>query len=73
MKKKATKKTTEKKPYHLVYYVQNCTPAMQKFNSLDDMQTFFKEFEERYPKKGRDDGTFIDFYITDISGEIKFV
>lgn len=65
------KKTT--KPYHIVYYVEDCTPGMRKFNSLKDMKAFFKEFESRYPKDVDPGGTFIDFYVTNISGEVKFL
>jgi len=65
------KKSTE--PYHIDYYVENCTPGMRKFTSLKDMKTFFKEFEERYPKGSDPGGTFIDFYITNMSGEVKFL
>jgi hypothetical protein len=72
MKKKATKKT-KSKPYHVVYYVEDATPAMRKFYSLEDMETFFREFNAQYDKEGRYTGTYLDFCITNISGEIKFL
>lgn len=61
------------KPFHIAYYVINCTPGMRMFSTLKDMKTFFKEFEERYPKGSDDNGTFVDFYVTNISGEVKFL
>lgn len=66
--KKATKKS-----YHVVYYVIDSIRAMRKFNSIEEMETFFKEFEERYPKEDKNSGNFLDFSITNISGEIKFL
>lgn len=72
MKNKANfKKSTE--PYHIVYYVEDGFPGMRKFTSLTDMKTFFKEFKERYPKQSHEAGTFLDFSITNISGEVKFL
>lgn len=67
------KKKVTKKPYHVVYYTVDSTPAMRKFNSIEDMETFFKEFKKRYPKEDKLSGTFLDFSITNISGEIKFL
>jgi len=75
LENKVAKKTIKKskdKLFHIVYYVENCTPAMRKFTSIKDMETFFKEFEERYPKVPYSDN-FLDFYITSISGEVKFL
>lgn len=76
--KKSTTKKTKNKVYHIVYYVENCTPAMRKFKSIKDMETFFEEFKDRYYKTGFDGGqqdlsSYLDFYITDISGEVKFL
>ena len=77
MKKKATKKPEKKTPsigsYHMVYYVEDSTPAMRKFNTLEDMETFFKEFEARYPKECEWDGYYLDFCVTNIFGEITFL
>ena len=72
MKKKDAKKP-KSKLYHVAYYVENGSPAMRRFESLEDMNTFFKEFEERYPKEDKYSGSYLDFCITDISGKIKFL
>jgi hypothetical protein len=77
MKKKVIKKSEKKIPsiasYHMVYYVEDGTPAMRKFNTLEDMETFFKEFQSRYPEGCEYEGYYLDFCVTNIYGEITFL
>ena len=77
MKKKVIKKPKTQIPYatsyHIVYYVVNSTPGMQKFHCLEDMETFFKEFKSQFPNNVDSSGTYLDFCITNIYGEIKFL
>lgn len=70
---KSKPKKTKEKPYHIAYYVVDSTPAMRKFKSIKEMDTFLKEFAERYAGEDHYSGTYVDFCITNILGEIKFL
>lgn len=67
-----TVKKSKDRPYHIAYYVENNIPSMRKFGSLKDMRAFFKEFKKYYPKGSESGDSFVHFYITNISGEVKF-
>jgi len=58
-----------KKPYHLLYYVVGCSPKMKKFNTINGLNTFIKEFKKTYPHQEQGDN-WVDFYVTNITGEI---
>ena len=55
--------------FHIVRYVENCTPKTKKLNDIEKMEAFIKKFSKEYPDE--EIGYWIDFYVTDICGEYK--
>jgi hypothetical protein len=59
----------QKKPFHIIHYVEDSTSKMKKFTSISELNDFRLNFE--HENKGKEfDGYWIDFIITDIHGKI---
>ncbi len=54
------------KKFHIVKYVEGCTPKVKKFTTLKDMNKFVKDFYKIYD---HNDDNWVDFYITNITGD----
>jgi hypothetical protein len=64
-------KTKEKtKVFHLVYYVDNCSPKAKLFKIKKSATDFIKNFQKKYPNP--DDGYWVDFLVSEIHGKIEY-
>jgi hypothetical protein len=52
--------------YHMVFYVDNSTPRFKKFKTIKSMNQFIMNF-----KHDPGNGYWIDYSITNITGEFK--
>lgn len=60
-----------KKKRHFVMTVEDSTPQVRIFNSLEKMKRFVKSFVKKYPYDPAGDSSYwLEFQITDISGDI---
>ena len=61
------------KKYHLLSYVLNSEPKLKKFTSKLEMGRFIDKFLKDHPDyMATESGDWIDFCISDISGEVHF-
>jgi len=58
------------KKYHLLQYVEGCSPKTRKFKSIKRLNQFIKEFEAKYGKDSRGDN-WIDYSVTNITGIVS--
>lgn len=62
------------KSYHLLVYVLNCEPKIKRFSSLKGANTFVKLFQTKWPDHlASQTGSWIDYLVQDVHGEIKFL
>lgn len=74
MKKKAKKKTN-KKAYHLVFYVENCTPYVRRYGDKEKLKKFVAKFMKKHPSAEAIYGTsgyWVDYAVFDIKGDIVY-
>lgn len=72
-KKKNTKKSVNKDVYHILMYVENCSPKMKKFKTTEELGKFVDTFNKKYPDyAAMDSGYWTDFAITGITGDLHF-
>lgn len=77
--KKKTKNSVKKSGnksgdvYHILMYVENCTPKIKKFKTTDELGKFVDAFNKQYPDYASvDSGYWVDFCVTGIAGDIHF-
>lgn len=80
MKKKSEKKSTKKtktvkknEPYHLLMYVDDCSPKIKRFENTKDMEKFVLEFQKENPDHlAVESGSWIDYAVFDVTGKVSF-
>ena len=61
------------KPYNTLFYVENSTPILQKFDTMEEMGKFVAKFQKKYPDHmSIDSGNWIDYVISDVRGDVHF-
>ncbi len=58
------------KKYHLLQYVEGCSPRTKKFKTLKGLNQFVQDFQKKY---GIDpcDGNWLDYSVTNITGDVQ--
>jgi hypothetical protein len=69
--KKTSKKSKVSKvsKFHLLMYVEGCTPKIKKFISIKALNDFVLEFEAEYGREEFGDN-WIDYAVTDVTGKV---
>lgn len=63
-----------KKKFHLVFYVEDCTPMLKKFFDKNKMNKFIEGFQAQYPNsEATNTGSWVDYAITDIGGKVAYL
>lgn len=62
-------KSSKKEVYHLLVYVEGATQKTKTFKKVSSLISFITKFEKKYPKVAHRDN-WIDFYITNIAGDL---
>lgn len=55
------------KKYHLLQYVEGCSPKTRKFKTIKRMKQFIEDFESKYGRNSQGDN-WIDFSVTNVTG-----
>lgn len=67
------KKTNKSQKYNLLVYVLDSSTKIKKFSTTKAMGSFIDKFLKKYPDyTSVESGNWIDYAITDISGEVHF-
>lgn len=58
------------KKYHLLQYVENCSPKTRKFKTIKRLKQFVEDFEAKYGRDSRLDN-WINYSVTNVTGTIS--
>ena len=62
------------KPSHLLFYVVNCDTKVQRFYDKKKVTHFINKFNKKYPREEVcESGSWIDYVVFDVKGEIVFI
>ncbi|HEY5236211.1 MAG TPA: hypothetical protein VIJ14_08545 [Rhabdochlamydiaceae bacterium] len=63
-----------KKPSHLLFYVENCSSKVQRFQSKKKLKSFIAKFLKKYPiDESMNTGYWVDQAVFDVYGDIVFI
>lgn len=69
LKKQQKSIKKQSKPYHLLRYVEDCSPKTKLFKSLKSLNLFIYDFQAEYGIESRGDN-WIDYSVTNITGDV---
>lgn len=58
------------KKYHLLHYVEGCSPRTKKFKTLKALKQFILDFQRNYGINPRGDN-WLDYSVTNITGDVQ--